>query len=387
MSDFIPLSVPSIKGNEWKYVKECLDTEWVSSVGSYVTKFEEEICKYTGADYAIACVNGTAALHISLIIAGVSRDDEVIVPSLTFIAPVNVIRYVGAEPVFMDSDKYYNIDAEKFTDFIISNTEFRNGKTYNKLSGKRIAGVIPVHVFGNAVDIEPIVTISRERGIKVIEDSTESLGTVYIKGSLENIHPGTIGDLGCISFNGNKIITTGGGGMIITDNKEYAERAKYLTFQAKDDEVKYIHNDVGYNYRLTNIQAALGIAQLEQLPGFLEKKRNNYQRYVDAINEIEGLCVAKSPHYARNNHWMYPLQIDEKIFGMSRDELLNHLASHNIQTRPVWHLNHLQKPFENCIEYKIENAFFLVSRTLELPCSVSLTDENISSIVEKLKNV
>jgi perosamine synthetase len=385
MSKAIPLSVPCIRGNEWKYIKECLDTEWVSSVGSYVTRFENDICKYVGAKHAIACVNGTAALHMALIIAGVKPGDEVIVPSLTFIAPVNAVRYVGAEPVFMDSDEYYNIDVVKVGEFIRLETVVRNGTTYNRTSGKRIAAIIPVHIFGNAVDFEGIIDLLIERNIKVIEDATESLGTRYIHGKYADKHTGTIGDIGCISFNGNKIITTGGGGMIITDNDEMANKARYLTTQAKDDEIYYIHHEVGYNYRLTNIQAAMGVAQLEQLDFFLERKRENYKLYVDNIKDIAGLQMAESPSYAVNNHWLYPMLIDNNEYGMSRDKLLQYLASHNIQTRPVWTLNHLQKPYATNTAYKIERAYDLIKNTLELPCGVSLSENDISFVIERLK--
>ena len=383
----IPLSAPVLNGNEWKYIKECLDTAWVSSAGKFVDTFEENIAGYTGAKHAVACVNGTSALHISLIVSGIQPGNEVLVPTLTFISPVNTIRYIGAEPVFFDADDYYNIDVEKLADFIKQGTEFSNGNSYNKTTGRRIAAIIPVHVFGNAVNLEPVALLLKERNITIIEDATESLGTRYTQGMYTGKHTGTVSDLGCISFNGNKIITTGGGGAIITDNGELAEKARYLTTQAKDDEVYYIHNEVGYNYRLTNMQAALGVAQLEQLPGFLEKKRSNYKNFVECVNGIEGLRMAESPNYAQNNHWMYPMLVDEETYGLNRDKLLKRLASHKIQTRPVWHLNHLQKPYVKCLAYKIDNAFDLVSRTLELPCSVSLTDENISFIAEKLRNV
>lgn len=382
----IPLSTPVLNGNEWKYIKECLDTAWVSSAGKYVDIFESKIAECTGSKHAIACMNGTAAIHTALILAGVKHGEEVIVPTLTFIAPVNAIQYIGAKPVFMDSDNYYNIDVKKVVEFINSETEFSKGVTVNKTSGNRIAAIMPVHVFGNAVDLEPLIEISHERNIFIIEDATESLGTRYTKGKHSLKHTGTIGDIGCVSFNGNKIITTGGGGMILTDNDEYAQKARYLTTQAKDDDIYYIHNEVGYNYRLTNIQAAMGVAQLEQLPDFIERKHRNYQQYVDMINIIPGLQMAVSPPYADNNHWMYPLLIDENTYGMNRDKLLQYLASHQIHTRPVWHLTHLQKPYASYMTYKIENAYYLLNSTLELPCSVSLKEDEITFIVEKIKN-
>ena len=225
----IPLSVPSIQGNEWKYIKECLDTEWVSSVGKYVGLFEQRIARYTGAKHAVACVNGTAALHIALNLAGVQPGDEVIVPTLTFISPVNVVKYLSANPVFMDCDRYYNIDAGKVIRFLEKETEFRSGFTYNGSTGRRISAIIAVHVFGNAVFLDELTDVCLKRNIEIIEDATESLGTWYISGKHKGRHCGTVGTLGCLSFNGNKIITTGGGGMILTDNSDLAEKARYLT--------------------------------------------------------------------------------------------------------------------------------------------------------------
>ena len=382
----IPLSVPSLKGNEWKYVKECIDTEWISSAGAYVERFESEFAAFVHSPHAVACVNGTAALHVALRVVGVRPGDEVIVPTLTFIATVNAVRYMGAEPVFMDCDDFYNIDVEKTVEFLNDETESRNGGVFNKRTGRRIAAIVPVHVFGNAVKLHQLVDICRERNIRIVEDATESLGSFYLNAELENRHTGTVGDIGCFSFNGNKIITTGGGGMIVTGEAQFAERAKYLTTQAKDDEVRYLHNDVGYNYRLTNVQAAIGVAQLERLPDFLRTKRENYARYKDAIEGIEGLTLADSPPYAQNNHWMYPLQIDPTRYGRDREELMEHLKEEGIQTRPVWYLNHLQVPYRECQAYRIEKALDLLDVTLSLPCSVSLTETDIRYVTDRLRH-
>jgi aminotransferase in exopolysaccharide biosynthesis len=387
MSDrIIPLSVPSIQGNEWKYIKECLDTEWVSSAGKYVDMFEERISGYTGARYAVAVVNGTAALHISLMIAEVRADDEVILPTLTFISPVNTVRYIGAWPVFMDCDEYYNIDIYKTIEFIKNKTEFRNGYSFNSETNRRISAIIPVHIFGNAVRMEELAGICRERNIKVIEDATESLGTYYNQGEFKGKYTGTIGDIGCYSFNGNKIITTGGGGMIVTDNKEYAEKARYLTTQAKDDTVRYIHNEIGYNYRLTNIQAAMGVAQLERLPEYIEKKKNNYAIYKEEIERIVGLHLAEVPDYAEQNYWFYSLQIDKNLYSRDRNELMEYLSENKIQTRPVWELNHKQEMYKEYQAYKIEKADELWEKTLNIPCSVNLQYEDILKVIEELKN-
>jgi perosamine synthetase len=382
----IPLSVPSLQGNEWNYVKDCLDTEWVSSAGKYVEKFESDFAAYVGSLHAVACVNGTAALQVALRIAGVQPGDEVIVPTLTFIATINAVSYLGGEPIFMDCDDYYNIDIEKTADFLDRKTEVRNGYTFNKITGKRIAAIVPVHVFGNAVRMQEIVTFCGARGMRVVEDAAESLGTSYTGLGLEGRHTGTIGDIGCFSFNGNKIITTGGGGMIVTDIPEFAEKARYLTTQAKNDEVRYVHDEIGYNFRLTNLQAALGVAQLELLPGFLEIKQHNFATYRDEISKIDGLALGEVPPYGRNNHWMYALQVDHNIYGKNREELMAHLSGHGIQTRPVWHLNHLQAPYRHCHSYRIDKAPRMVEMTLNIPCSANLKESEIDFVVDMLRH-
>jgi aminotransferase in exopolysaccharide biosynthesis len=382
----IPLSVPSLKGNEWKYVKECLDTEWVSSAGTFVERFQSDLASFVRAPYAVASVNGTAALHVALLIVGVLPGEEVLVPTLTFIATINAVRYVGAEPVFMDCDDFYNVDVEKIVEFLANETEFRNGNTYNRSTGRRIAAIIPVHVFGNAAMLHGIVAICRERNIRIVEDATESLGTYYINPELQGRHTGTVGDIGCFSFNGNKIITTGGGGMLVTSIAKYAEKARYLTTQAKDDEVRYVHNEVGFNFRLTNVQAAIGVAQMERLPEFIESKRKIYAMYKDKTNSIEGIVVADSPGYARNNHWMIPLQIKSDRYGKGREELMAFLNQHGIQTRPVWHLNHLQAPYRACQSYRVEKAVALLKTTLCVPCSVNLTEDDIDCVMGNLRH-
>lgn len=383
--NMIPLSVPHISGNEWKYIKECLDTEWVSSVGKYVDKFESAICGWSGAKYAVACVNATAALYIALKLVGVAQGDEVIVPTVTFISPVNTVRYLGAEPVFMDCDKYFNMDVEKLIEFITKETFFKKGQTINKTTNNKITAVIPVHIFGNAVNLDRLLPVCKERNIKIVEDAAESMGTCYRKETLNGRCTGTIGDIGCYSFNGNKIITTGGGGMIVSDNQGYAEKARYMTTQAKDDSLHYIHNEIGYNFRLTNIQAAMGVAQLENLKKYLKIKKCNYDYYKAEIDETLGLHLAEVPDYADNNYWMYALQIDKEVYGKSREELMLFLQKNNIQTRPIWHLNHLQLPYKDCQNYKIEKAYDMLDKTLNIPCSVNLKKESINRVIRNLK--
>jgi len=384
MNDPISLSVPTLNGNELKYIKECIDSEWVSSAGKFVELFEQKIVEYTGAEYAVACVNGTSALQVSLRLAGVEPGDEVIAPTITFIASINAIIYNSAEPIFMDADDYYNIDSEKTIEFINNETVFKNGFTYNKKTNKKIKAIIPVHIWGNACWLDELIDLCKKRNITIIEDAAESLGTFYNKGKYKGKHTGTIGKFGCISFNGNKIITTGGGGMILTDNKTLAEKAKYLTTQAKDDSIRYVHNEIGYNFRLTNIQAALGVAQMEQLEKFLNIKQKIYEDYKSKIDNIDGLKITDVPKYAKNNHWMNLLYIEEFIYGKNREELMIHLKKNNIQTRPVWAMIHLQKPYQHCQKYKIENAEKMINNSLCIPSSTNLDKSDILKIVDAL---
>ena len=380
----IPLSVPNVGGNAAAYVQSCLDSGWVSSAGAFVERFEREFAAYTNARHAVACVNGTAALQLALQLAGVRPGELVLVPTLTFIATVNAVHYLGAEPVFLDSDDSYCVDPDAVLTFLAERTERRDDGTYERASGRRVAATLPVHVFGNAARLEPLVAPLREARIALVEDAAESLGTVYTDGTLAGRHTGTIGALGCFSFNGNKIITTGGGGMIITDDDALARQARYLSTQAKDDEVRYVHHEVGFNFRLTNLQAALGVAQLEMLPAFLETKRANFLRYREVIRDIEGLELADAPTFASNNHWMYALQIDALAYGCDREQVMIELAEAGIQTRPVWELNHRQRPYALCRHERVDNALRLHERTLNLPCSTNLTSQQVDAVCERL---
>jgi perosamine synthetase len=383
--EFIPLSEPCITGNAWKYVKECLDTGWVSSAGGYVEKFEKALCGYTGAKYAVAIVNGTSGLQIALKLSGMEAGDEVLVPTLTFIAPVNAVRYLGGEPVFMDCDGFMNLDPVKLGEFLEISCRRTPRGLANKKTGRRVKAVLPVHVFGNPCDMAAIMRLTRRYGLKVIEDATESLGSYYTAGKYKGRHTGTIGDFGVYSFNGNKIVTTGSGGMLVTADKKMAEKAKYLTTQAKDDAVRYVHNEVGYNFRLTNMQAALGVAQLEQLPAFIKRKKENYGRYKKALAGVKGLKLLGVPEGTSPNYWFYSLLIDKAAFGLGREGLMAALGKASIQTRPVWHLNHLQKPYKNSQAFKINRAGWFVERVLNLPCSSGLTKEQAARVVGAIK--
>jgi perosamine synthetase len=376
-TQFVPLSVPEIRGNEWEYVKECLDTGWVSSVGSYVERFERMVAAQAGTEYAVATVNGTSALHISLLVAGVRPDDEVLVSTLTFIAPVNAIRYAGAWPVFIDAEPtYWQMDPSRVLDFVEHQCEWSNGELRNRKTGRRVSAIIPVHILGHPVDIEPILTIARKYNLKVVEDSTEALGSTYRGKS-----PGSFGDVGCFSFNGNKIITTGGGGMIVTDREDWAKKAKYLTTQAKDDPIEYIHGEVGYNYRLVNVLAAIGCAQMEQLASYVEKKRAIAGRYQQALAGVPGLTPMKEASWAESTYWMYTVLVDPLAFGFSSRQLLKTLESQKIQTRPLWQPIHLSPAHAVKGAASLPVAEHLADHALSLPCSVNLSDHDQDRVI------
>jgi len=379
----IPLSVPNLKGNEEKYVVDAIRSEWISTSGSYVNRFENDIKKYLNVDNAAACQSGTAAIHLALKLSGVSVNCEVIVPTVTFIATVNPVKYLGAEPVFMDCDDNLNMDCSKLEEFFENECVMTDSGLKNKNTNRYIKALIVVHVFGNMADVEKIKELTDKYKIKLIEDAAEALGTYYTNGKYKGKFAGTMGDFGTYSFNGNKIITTGGGGILIGKSSEDIKKAKYLSTQAKDDELYYVHHHIGYNYRMTNLQAALGAAQLERLEEFIETKIKNYKLYKSRINNIKGLTLLEFNNNARNNHWFYSLYIDNN--SLDRDELLKCLLKNQIQTRPIWKLIHTQRPYINNEAYKIEKAIKYYNRILNIPCSTNLKRENIEYIISILE--
>ena len=364
---------------------DCLKSEWISTGGTYVARFEDALARVVEAPGAVACVNGTAALHIALLLAGVKPGDEVIVPTLTFIAPVNTVRYANAEPVFMDCDDYLNLDVRKLERFLAEECQPAVEGVVNRKTGRVIRAVVPVHVFGSICDMEPLLALASRYRLAVIEDATEALGSRMKAGALSGKPAGSMGDFGCYSFNGNKIITCGGGGMLVAREPAKLAKAKYLTTQAKDDEVHYVHHEVGYNYRLTAIQAAMGLAQLEQLPAFVERKRRRYAQYLEAIERIRGLSLLRVPAYCDSNYWFYSVLIDPARYGEGRDELLRRFAAERIQTRPIWKLNHTQKPYQQNQAWQIEKAPFYFDHILNIPCSVGLTDEEVERVLWVLR--
>jgi perosamine synthetase len=377
---FIPLTAPEIRGNEWRYVKDCLDTAWVSTVGSYVDRFEQMVAHQAGTTHAVATMNGTSALHVALLVAGVRPEDEVLVSTLTFIAPVNAIRYAGAWPVFIDAEpNYWQMDPARVVEFLERDCRWSDGVLYNRRTGRRVTAVIPVHILGHPVDLDPILAVAKKFGLRVIEDATEGLGATYKGRAL-----GSLGDVGCFSFNGNKIITTGGGGMMVTNNGDWARKAKYLTNQAKDDPIEYVHGEVGYNYRLTNVPAAVGCAQMEQLDAYVGAKRKIAARYTEQLRNLRGIEPMRNAAWAESTFWMYTVLVDSERFGMDSRLLMRALGLRNIQSRPLWQPIHQSPAHATESTLTMPVAEELARRGLSLPCSVGLSEPEQDRVIAAL---
>lgn len=377
----IPLSVPHLGGNEWTYLKDCLDTGWVSSVGSYVDKFEKDLAEFTGARHGVATASGTAALHLALLVAGVKPGDLVITPSLTFIAPVNTIRYTGATPVFIDSEAAYTqMDPAQLSAFLDSECEAGPDGLRHKPTQRRVAAIMTVHLLGHPVAMEEICSLAQKYGLVVIEDATESLGARYKGAPL-----GQQSLLACFSFNGNKIITTGGGGMIQTHDASLAAKARYLATQAKDDPLEYIHHEVGFNYRMTNVQAALGCAQLEQLPQFIERRRAIAARYQQELQGIAGLRVVGEAPWAKSTYWLSTIVCEDSPFTETR-QLMHFLQEHKIQSRPLWQPVHLSPAHkDNHVGGPCPVAERLYATALNLPSSSMLSETDLTRVITAVR--
>lgn len=363
-------------------MKDCLDTTWVSSVGAYVDRFERAVADAVGSKYAVATSSGTAALHVALLVAGIQPDDEVLVSTLSFIAPANAIRYVGAWPIFVDADPaYWQMDPEKVRDFLETQCDWRAGALFNRQTRRRVRGVLPVHILGHPVDLDPILELAQKYELAVIEDATESLGARYKHKSV-----GHLGDIACFSFNGNKLITTGGGGMIVTDNELWAQRAKYLTTQAKDDPIEYVHNQIGFNYRLTNLQAAMGVAQMEQLGDYLKAKRMIAQRYADVLTNIPGISLMPEASWGHSSFWMYTVLVNKREFGMNSRHLMRELETRSVQTRPLWQPLHLS-PAHAGTATDCAVAEMLNRNALSLPSSVGLSPATQERVIENIAGI
>ena len=373
---FIPLSVPNIAGNEWKYVKDCLDTGWISSVGSYVTQFEEMVAGFAGAKYGVAAVNGTAALHISLLLSGVKRDDYVILPNLTFVASANSIKYLGAEPLLIDADPdLWQMDLDLLEEFLENETDEKNGELIYIKDGRRIGAIMPVHILGNMCDMDRFLAIVKKYPLPIVEDSTEALGTTY-KGK----SAGTFSPLACFSFNGNKIISTGGGGVIVTDDEALAKHAKHLTTTAKASPDEYYHDEVGYNYRLVNVLAAIGVGQMELLPSFIKRKRECVAFYKKELAGIGDIRFQKELPDVETNGWLFTIQTDKQI------QLLDHLNANKILSRRFWMPMNKLPMYRDCVYVqKKDTSDYIYNTCLSIPSSTSITDDELVIVVHEIK--
>ena len=388
MKRFVPLSIPNFNGNEKKYVDDALEQGWVSTGGAYITRLEQQLAEFLKVDKAAACQSGTSGLHLALVECGVQPGDMVIVPTLTFIAAVNPVRYQFAEPVFMDCDESLCLDPEKLAEFCEKECRLEAQQLVHKKSGRVVKAVIVVHVFGNVADIEAIMSIAGKYHLKVVEGATEAVGSHYTAGKLAGRYAGTIGDFGVYSFNGNKIITTGGGGAVTARCADEVEHLKYLSTQAKDDPQFYIHNEIGYNYRMTNLQAALGVAQMEELQQFIETKHRNYILYKERFQDASFGTLLPFREGTCSNQWFYSLQLrEDRLQGKDMRDIIGALQERGVQTRAIWGLIHEQKPYRQNIAYKIEKAPCYSATVLNIPSSTQLTEEDICYAAEQITEV
>ena len=384
MSEFIPLSVPNFGEQEADAARAAVLSGWVSTSGARVAEFEQAIADYVGMPRAVATNAGSSALHIAAMAAGIRPGDEVIVPTLTFIAAVNPLtRYMGAEPIFIGCDDSLCIDPDAVEDFCANHCTMKDGKLYNNKTGAHVAALEVVHVFGNMADMPRLLDIAKRYGLILFEDATEALGTHYISGPLAGKFAGTMGDTGCYSFNGNKIITTGAGGMLVSNHPDWAEHAKHLSTQAKADELQFLHDEVGYNYRMTNVQASLGLAQLARLEDFIAVKQARYDQYRRALDGVRGLRILPfrdEEGTVRSNHWFFSL--DLRGAGLDRDRFIAGLQARNIQTRPVWALIHEQADYPKNEAYALDKALGYRAGIVNLPCSTNLTEADCDRVIE-----
>ncbi|MBI2870170.1 MAG: LegC family aminotransferase [Candidatus Omnitrophica bacterium] len=370
-------------GNEWRYLKECLESGWVSSAGPFVERFEREVAALVGAQHAVAVASGTAALHTALRVVGVEPDEEVIVSDLTFIAPVNAIHYCGAHPVFMDADPVtWQMDARKLERFLDEECDFQDQRLIHRRTRRRIRAILPVHILGLACDMGRIMDAAEKYGLRVVEDAAEAMG-VHFYGR----HAGGFGDVGIFSFNGNKIVTAGGGGMVVTGDAGLARRARYLTTQAKDDEIESLHGEVGYNYRLTNIQAAVGLAQLERLEGFIERKRELAGRYEAIFSAVEGVTCMPSPPNTRPTYWLYTVLLPQGTLPDVRRAIIEELGENGFQARALWLPAHRQPSYRSSPAFEIQAADDLFNRGICLPSSVGLDPVDLLRCAETLVQI
>jgi perosamine synthetase len=380
---FLPLAEPSISGNEWVYVRECLDTGWISSAGEMIGLFEKELAAWVGTRHAIATSSGTAAIHLSLLAAGIKPGEEVITSTMTFIAPANTIRYVGAWPTLMDAEPdYWQMDPNKLADFLREGCMNRDGQLFNKATDRRVAAIMPVHILGNLCDIDAITELANRYELPVIEDATEGLGAT--RGGRQ---AGTFGVVGCLSFNGNKLISTGGGGMVVTDDDDIAQSVRHLSTQAKTAGNEYIHDMLGFNYRMTNVLAAIGRGQLEQIEDFIAAKRSIAGRYADAFSHIDGITAMRQPPGSESTFWLYTILVDADRYGINSRQLMQHLEDRNIQSRPLWQPMHRSEVHKDAFGWDLTVADKLYAEGLSIPSSVSLNEQDQIRVISAIKDL
>lgn len=385
MERYIPLSIPNFEGNERKYVDDAIDQGWVSTGGAYITKLEQEVAKFLNTSNVAACQSGTSALHLSLVEAGVEPGDVVIVPPLTFIAAVNPVKYQFATPVFIDCDDSFCLDPIKLRSFCKEACRW-DGTTLIH-NGATVKAIVVVHVFGNMADMESIMDIAENYNLKVIEDATEALGTKYIGGRYAGKYAGTIGHFGAYSFNGNKIITTGGGGAVTANDSKLVNHMRFLSTQAKTDPHYYIHNEVGYNYRMTNLQAALGVAQMEELPDFIRRKQRNYELYKKLFSGFKYGFLMPFREGTDSNKWFYSININRSYITIPMREIIAALQYKGIETRAIWGLINEQRPYEGEETYKLEKAPYYAGRILNIPSSTQITEGDIQYVADEVKQL
>ncbi len=386
-SKFIPLSIPNITQKERDFVDKALESTWVSTAGPLIPEFEKKAAEYMGCERVVATNSGTAALHLSLVDAGVTTGDEVIAAALTFIAAVNPIRFCGAQPVFVDCDEHFCMSADSVQYFIDNHCEMKGDKLINKTTKAHVKAMIPVHVFGNMADMERLMDIALKYNILVIEDATEVMGTFVTKGRYKGKHLGTIGHYGAISFNGNKVMTTGGGGLALAQTHDSLHHMELLSEEAQDmskkeDNLLFIHTEVGYNYKMNNIAAALGLAQLERLPEFIKTKHENYELYCQLLNGKNNLKLIPYTDGINSSMWFYSLYLENT--SISRNDLIEELAKRKIQTRPIWLLNPDQAPYKNCQCMPLDKARNFIDKIINIPCSTNLTKEEVQIVCENI---
>lgn len=385
MDKFIPLSIPNFEGNEQKYVDDAIGQGWVSTGGAYITKLEQALAGFLHVQNVAACQSGTSALHLSLIEAGVRPGDVVLVPPVTFIAAVNPVQYQFARPVFIDCDDSFCMDPAKLRAFCEEECAWDGSVLRHR--GATVRAIIVVHVFGNMADMEAIMDVAGTYNLTVIEDATEALGTRYTAGRYAGKYAGTIGHFGAYSFNGNKIITTGGGGAVTASDPGAVDHIRFLSTQAKTDPHYYIHDEVGYNYRMTNLQAALGVAQMELLPEFIRRKQRNYELYRERFEGFEYGTLMPFRAGTESNKWFYSVSIDRTRIRATMREIIVALREKGIETRAIWGLINEQKPYRGEETYRLEKAPYYADRILNIPSSTQITEVEIRYVADEVRQL